>query len=173
MSRVVDRTTFTAVLALLAMIAAAVPALAHTPCDRVIESAVPALHPDLVEVLVGCLSESSRPVSTAPTRRPVGSSDYPSDWRPLVATYFPADRVDAALAVLWCESRGDPWATNPSSGAAGLYQHLPRYWADRASKAGWAGADIYDPTANVAVAAWLSAGGSDWSHWNASQGCWS
>ena len=36
------------------------------------------------------------------------------------------------MRVLWCESRGDPDAKNPESGASGLMQHIPSYWPDRA-----------------------------------------
>ena len=88
-------------------------------------------------------------------------------WRPLVATYFPAADVDRALRILACESNGDPNAVNRTSGAAGLFQHIPRFWAERSVAAGYGGSDIFDPVANVAVAAWLAydapAGG--WHHW--------
>jgi hypothetical protein len=94
------------------------------------------------------------------------------EWRPLVAQFFPIDLVDLALLVISCESGGDPGATNPYSGAAGLFQHMPRYWSQRSSDAGWPAADIYDPSANVAVAAWLVAT-DGWRHWNPSRGCWS
>lgn len=162
-----------AVASLVAGIAA--PARAHTPCERVIQSAVQAVRPDSLTRLVGCLSGLNRPgTSNDPPRWPAGSPDVQSveQWRPLVASYFAADRVDLALRVMGCESKGDPLADNPSSSASGLYQHLAIYWADRSAKAGWAGASIWDPTANVAVAAWLSGGGTDWSHWRASQWCW-
>jgi len=104
----------------------------------------------------------SRPTSAT---RPSSVTVDVETWRPLVGAYFPASHVDAALRVLACESHGNPGAVNPSSGASGLFQHMPRYWADRSAAAGWAGADIMDPEANVAVAAWLSNGGRDWSHW--------
>ena len=88
-------------------------------------------------------------------------------WRPLVATYFPSADVDRAMRVLACESNGDPGAVNPTSGAAGLFQHMPRFWEERSWAAGYCGRDIFDPVANVAVAAWLAydapAGG--WHHW--------
>ena len=61
-------------------------------------------------------------------------------WRPLVAAYFPAALVDEALAVMRCESLGDPSIVNPVSGAAGLFQHMPRYWPARAAAAGFPGA---------------------------------
>lgn len=91
-------------------------------------------------------------------------------WRTLVERYFPASRVEQALSVMGCESGGNPDATNSRSGAAGLFQHLPRYWEGRSTSAGWGGADIYNPQANIAVAAWLAADGASkgltyWHHW--------
>lgn len=95
------------------------------------------------------------------------SSAGPEAWRPLVATFFPSADVDRAVRVLACESNGDPNAVNRTSGAAGLFQHIPRFWAERSAGAGYGGSDIFDPVANVAVAAWLAydapAGG--WHHW--------
>ncbi len=85
-------------------------------------------------------------------------------WRPLVETYFPPGYVNWAMQIMACESGGDPNATNRSSGAAGLFQFLPRYWAGRAANAGFSGASPYDPTANVATAAWLLKTGGE-SHW--------
>lgn len=85
-------------------------------------------------------------------------------WRPVVATYFPEDRVDWALRIMSCESHGDPNAKNPNSSASGLFQHLARLWPDRAQAAGWDDANVFDPFANIAVAAWLLENGGP-SHW--------
>ncbi|HSJ29574.1 MAG TPA: transglycosylase SLT domain-containing protein [Acidimicrobiia bacterium] len=89
--------------------------------------------------------------------------------RGLVVDHFrPAD-VNRAIRVAWCQSSFNPAAVNPSSGASGLFQHLPEDWATRAEAAGHPGASIFDPTANVAVAAWMLydlPGG--WSHWDCS-----
>jgi soluble lytic murein transglycosylase-like protein len=74
----------------------------------------------------------------------------------LVATYFPSSRVDEALAILQCESLGDPDAYNPYSGASGLYQFLPSTWASTSPKAGFSSASPFDPEANVGTAAWLA-----------------
>ena len=93
-------------------------------------------------------------------------------WRPLVTAYFGPGEVERALRVIYCESSGDPNAKNPTSSASGLFQHLGRFWAERSVEAGWAGADIFDPEANVAVAAWLVYEGGGWSHWNPSRHCW-
>ena len=107
-----------------------------------------------------------RPSTTfAPKRRNVVAwTGSVEQWRGLVESYFrPAD-VAWALRVMACESGGNPNAKHPRSSASGLFQHLARYWPGRSSRAGWAGASIFDPVANVAVAAWLyySGGASHW-----------
>lgn len=88
-------------------------------------------------------------------------------WRPLVEVFFEASDVDRALRVMACESTGDPAAVNTRSGAAGLFQHLPRFWEERSALAGWGGSDPLDPVANVAVAAWLASDDAigGWHHW--------
>ena len=85
-------------------------------------------------------------------------------WRGLVALHFPEENVEAALRVMWCESRGVANAVGPTQDY-GLFQHRIMFWEDRSTKAGFGGADILDPNANIGVAAWLSNGGSDWGHW--------
>ncbi len=89
-------------------------------------------------------------------------------WRPLVAAYFRAGDVDRALRIMRCESGGDPNImhdfSNPAS-ASGLMQHLGKYWPARSAAAGFAGASIFDPTANVATAAWLRDQPGGWGHW--------
>lgn len=88
--------------------------------------------------------------------------------RHLVAKHFPAWAVNAAMKVVGCETgyTYSPKAWNSRSGASGLFQHMPRYWAARSSAAGWAGADIFDAEANVAVAAWLWGQTGTWAHWS-------
>ncbi len=88
-------------------------------------------------------------------------------WRPLVEQYFPACWVNWALRIVACESGGVPDIRNRAGGtASGLFQHLPRYWDARARKAGWEGADIFSPEANIAVSAWLFNDGAGRSHWS-------
>lgn len=94
------------------------------------------------------------------------------DWRPLVRAFFEPADVDRALGVIRCESGGRADAKNPTSTASGLFQHLGSLWGERAAAAGWAGADVFDPVANVAVAAWLVYDHGGWSHWAPSAGCW-
>ncbi|GIU92469.1 MAG: hypothetical protein KatS3mg011_1375 [Acidimicrobiia bacterium] len=86
--------------------------------------------------------------------------------RALIERFFRPEDVNRAVRIAWCESSFNPRAVNPTTGAAGLFQHLPSYWPERAAEAGFGGSDIFDPEANVAVAAWLVyeyPGG--WSHW--------
>ena len=68
------------------------------------------------------------------------------------------------MRVLRCESFGDPDAKNPESGASGLMQHIPSYWADRATVSGFHGASPFDPIANIYASVWLLDIGG-WSHW--------
>ena len=71
-------------------------------------------------------------------------------WRPLVTSIFarwgldrekcgPAGclgpHINDALTIMWCESRGVPFAVNSSSGTTGLFQHRPRFWPDRVARA--------------------------------------
>ena len=100
--------------------------------------------------------------------------DFPpviEQWRSLVAAYFPASRVEEALAILQCESLGDPDAYNPYSGASGLFQFLPSTWASTSPKAGFAGAGAFEPEPNVGTAAWLAGryqelGQGYWTPWS-------
>jgi hypothetical protein len=103
-----------------------------------------------------------------------GPRDFPAAverWRDEVSAYFPASRVDEALAVLQCESLGDPEAYNPYTGASGLFQFLPATWAATAPKAGFSGAQAFDPVANIGTAAWLGSryealGKGFWKPWS-------
>jgi soluble lytic murein transglycosylase-like protein len=107
-------------------------------------------------------------VGAQPHQLPIGTSR----WSELVADYFTPSDVNLALRVMHCESSGRPDAVNAASGAAGLFQHLPSYWEDRALRAD-VEASIFDAEANVAVASWLVYEGGGWRHWNASRHCWS
>jgi hypothetical protein len=101
------------------------------------------------------------PTTTRPPPNPGGVER----WRGLVESYFSSDLVEDALRVIQCESRGDPSAYNASSGASGLFQFIPSTWASARSQSGWHGADVFDPEANIGVAAWLVySSSSPWSH---------
>jgi len=86
-------------------------------------------------------------------------------WRPVIEQYFEVDQVDTALRVMACESGGDPTVKNLHSSASGLFQHLDRYWDDRATAAGFPGASVFDPEANIAASAWLQQN-HGWFHWS-------
>ena len=96
----------------------------------------------------------------------------------LIADYFHADDHAWAQRVALCESSATgrerySSAVNSSSGSAGWFQHLPRFWEERSEAAGFAGADIMDPVANVAVAAFLFYETPQASaHWYPSDACW-
>ncbi len=98
------------------------------------------------------------PATTTTLPDPVEGGPFPplvERWRPLVAAYFPVDLIDQALAVIRCESFGDPTQVNPASGASGLFQHIPRYWPARAAAVGFPGASPLEAEPNIAAAAWL------------------
>ncbi|MCC6747057.1 MAG: transglycosylase SLT domain-containing protein [Deltaproteobacteria bacterium] len=110
--------------------------------------------------------------SCGPDRPELDSQRYElsaavEQWRALVEKYFKNQHVTWALNIIACESGGNPKAYNASSGASGLFQHLAIYWAERAKKAGFPGASVFDPEANIAASAYLlyAAGGGP-KHWS-------
>jgi len=62
---------------------------------------------------------------------------------------------EAFVRVIRCESGMNPGAVNRSSGALGLGQHLPRYYAARAAALGYGYGSWSDARANARVSAWL------------------
>ena len=112
------------------------------------------------------------PSPTTTTAPPVeGGPRDVEEWRSLVEQFFAADLVEGALTVMQCESRGDPLAYNPVSGASGLFQFIPSTWEWAAPNAGFPGASPFEPAANVGAAGWLvqrsiDQGKNPWSHWS-------
>lgn len=82
--------------------------------------------------------------------------------RALVELYFEPQDVNRAVRIAWCESRFDPNATDLKTGGVGLFSHLPRYWDERASNAGFPGIEATDPQASTAAAAWEVYNGAGW-----------
>lgn len=90
----------------------------------------------------------------------VWSQPCPIDWRRstwhvkrlirCAAEYFGV-APDQALYIAWRESRYQPGAYNASGEAAGVYQHLLKYWADRADRYGFPDASPFDARANIFV----------------------
>lgn len=113
-----------------------------------------------------CLTEAEYQATlpkSPPT--PVSVSVGVEQWRPMVDFYWGKHgKTDLMLAVMDCESGGDPNAKNPYSTASGLYQILD-FWHKK-----WAG-NYFDPWVNAATAyqIWLSQGIGAW---NASRSCW-
>jgi hypothetical protein len=88
---------------------------------------------------------------------PAPSSDIQGIVRAAAASWG-ADETQL-LRVAYCESRYNPNAYNASSGASGLFQFIPSTWAISSVRAGYAGASVFDPTANANTAAYMFAGG--------------
>ncbi|HJQ95041.1 MAG TPA: transglycosylase SLT domain-containing protein [Acidimicrobiia bacterium] len=144
-----------------------------SPCADLIADPLPA-EPTTTTTIIATTTSAAAAAPTPAPRIPASPPPAPrpvEEWRSLVSSYFAPSDVDKALRVISCESGGDPNAQNPSSGAAGLFQHIPRYWAERAASIGLPGASIFDPVANVAAAAYLVYT-EGWSPWAASSHCW-
>ena len=102
-------------------------------------------------------------------------SESPLTLGELVDEYFLEGDQAWALQVAECESSALPHhhgnaAVSPAL-AAGAFQNLAKYWAGRSKAAGFAGYDILDMRANVAVAAHLFYTSGP-HHWNPSRACW-
>jgi hypothetical protein len=86
--------------------------------------------------------------------------------RALVELYFEPQDVNRAVRIAWCESRFDPGANDLRTGGTGLFNHLPRYWDERAANAGFAGVAATDAQASTAAAAWEVYNGAGWEIFN-------
>jgi soluble lytic murein transglycosylase-like protein len=73
---------------------------------------------------------------------------------------------DLMVRIARCESGLNPAAVNASSGALGLFQHLPNLWGARAAGLGYGYESWSDPTANARVSAVLLRDGGP-GHWRA------
>ena len=86
--------------------------------------------------------------------------------RALATIYFEPQDVNRAVRIAWCESRFDPNAVDMKTGGVGLFNHLPQYWDERATHAGFAGVDATDAEASTAAAAWEVYDGAGWEIFN-------
>ena len=92
-----------------------------------------------------------------------GMGSGTEQWRELVSRHFPADQVDYALAIMACESGGNPNALNlEGSSARGLFQILASLWVPTFGVSYEA---FYDPETNVRLAReiWNQSGWEPWS----------
>ncbi len=129
---------------------------------------------DFVDLENDLVSGRLTSVTTTPSGKQGGvyvRSGYltETEVRAIISKYFQTADVNRAIRIAWCESSFNPAAVNPASGASGLFQHLPEYWAERSTGAERPGGSIFDPDTNAAVAAWMlySLPGG-WSHWDCS-----
>lgn len=86
--------------------------------------------------------------------------------RAMISIYFQPSDVNQAVRVAWCESRFDPNHHDLKTGGVGLFNHLPRYWDERSSNAGFAGVAATDSEASTAAAAWEVYNGGGWDVFN-------
>lgn len=120
----------------------------------------------------GPLEDAAAPTSPV-FGNTIGTGEFSQDvlrWQPLVNKYFPQEYRIQALKIIQCESEGNPNARNPKKTqqyghAKGLFQHLENLWLSRSALAGFPGADIFNPEANVGTAYWLFAQTNTWQHW--------
>lgn len=89
--------------------------------------------------------------------KPIKKVQSAEEWRDIVAKYFPADEVENALRIIFCESKGDPLAINSSSGATGLFQIM--LFNNRPSKE-----ELLNGETNIQFAAQMFAS-SGWKPW--------
>jgi hypothetical protein len=82
--------------------------------------------------------------------------------RELVIKYFEPTDINRAVRIAWCESRFDPGHVDLRTGGVGLFNHLPQYWDERATNAGFPGIDATDAEASTAAAAWEVYNGAGW-----------
>jgi hypothetical protein len=102
--------------------------------------------------------------SLTPTDGPAEAQSVPA----LIDHYAAQNGVSAwrARNIAWCESRFLNVPNRQGSGAAGIYQFMPRTFAWASHAAGWGGYSVWHVEANVATALWLM-GQGQWSHWRA------
>lgn len=109
-------------------------------------------------------------IRTSPST-PSGWSGSVEQWRPLVATYFAASKVDTAMCILAHETgfTGDPNSKNTRSSAAGLFQFLKYTWDEMVplsvTGGSYGSGMVYNPEANVRSAAWLQEA-YNWHQWS-------
>jgi hypothetical protein len=73
-------------------------------------------------------------------------------------------QVPMALCIANRESSFNPYARNPNSSAAGVFQWLTRSWTGYSHRYGFGGASVFNAYANISVAAHAVADGG-WGPW--------
>jgi hypothetical protein len=119
--------------------------------------------------LLGFVAGSVLATYVALSCSPTGAQSVPELIDQAAAWYGAPEWVrQRAHAVIWCESRYQNVPNRQGSGASGPAQFMPRTFYATAPAAGFPGASIWDPVANVFTALYLMVRG-EWWHWRA---CW-
>lgn len=109
------------------------------------------------------ITNPAPPAPVAPVHTGMGNGDV-EQWRSMVAYYWPGWAVGRMLAIMDCESGGNPYAWNKSTDVRGLFQVRYPLWSKL-----WPG-DYFDPWTNAAIAyqIWLEQGWRAWecAKWN-------
>jgi len=112
---------------------------------------------------------TTHPPTTVPATPTAPTGSVESTIRAAAAEFGVSGNLLVRIAR--CESTLNPQAVNRSSGALGLFQHLPRFWSGRAARLGYDYGSWSSPSANARVSAQMIAQGGT-SPWNASRSCW-
>lgn len=135
------------------------------PRVETIDLDIPEGFPDPTPADIAAYGTADQPAATA---APAQEDESHTGWlsevqvRALVSMYFKPEDVNRAVRVAWCESRFNPDSVNRKTGGVGLFQHLPRYWTERAANAGFFGVEATDAEASTAAAAWTVYDGGGW-----------
>lgn len=87
--------------------------------------------------------------------------------RNLLEPWMPAEHMEWAVRVSWCESRWYTQARNPQSGAAGLFQFKRSTWdwvADQTGTPDYDSGGVWEAHSQAINAAWLVENGGK-QHW--------
>lgn len=84
-----------------------------------------------------------------------GRSWGPGAVQDLIRRAFSPSQVARGLCTAYRESHFNPYAKNPHSSAAGVFQFVAASWRTFSRAAGWSGASVFSAVANVNVAAWV------------------
>jgi hypothetical protein len=95
-------------------------------------------------------------------------------WLPILQTHFKEEDVLQASLMIYCESRGKPFAKNinkDGSSDIGLFQFTDSTWSWLQDKLKFTGSRT-NPLLNIKVAKWLFYNDGKGKHWYASEHCW-
>lgn len=127
----------------------------YTTLHKFIDLLASELHSKLYE-----LQRKDREIAFIKSRTLPSPDQYEAKIREKCLAY--GCNASQLIRVMYCESKANPRASNGIN--MGLFQQDYRFWAARAATYGLPGADIFDPYAQIHVAAQMFAQGMA-SHW--------